>query len=68
MQKNVGGGDRLVRVLLGAALIGAGLGIVGGTVGTVIAAASLVPFATAALGWCPLYSLLGIRTCPLQRA
>ncbi len=65
--RNVGNADRLVRVLLGFGLIGVGLGVVGGTAGAVVAAASLVPFATAALGWCPLYSLLGVRTCPLQR-
>ncbi|MEX2375988.1 MAG: DUF2892 domain-containing protein [Dehalococcoidia bacterium] len=67
MSRNVGTADRLVRVALGIALLAVGLGVVGGTAGTVIAAISAVPFVTAAIGWCPLYSLLGVRTCPLQR-
>lgn len=27
----------------------------------------IVPLATAFLRWCPLYSVLGIRTCPSAR-
>jgi len=26
----------------------------------------VVPLATAALGWCPAYTLLGIKTCPTK--
>lgn len=68
MMRNVGLADRIARVVLGIGLLTVGLGVVGGTAGTVIAAASIVPFATAAVGWCPLYTILGVRTCPLQRA
>ena len=28
----------------------------------------VVPIATAILGICPIYGLLGLSTCPLQRA
>jgi hypothetical protein len=60
MDKNVGKIDKLLRVVVGLALIA--MVFVGpqtpwGWVG-------LVPLATAALGWCPLYTALGIRTCP----
>ncbi len=41
-------GDRVARVALGIGLLTVGLGVVGGTAGIVIAAASIVPFATAA--------------------
>lgn len=68
MSRNVGTADRIVRVLLGVALVGVGLGVMGGTGGMVLAAVSAVPFVTAAIGWCPLYALLGVKTCPLQRA
>ncbi|HHI80487.1 MAG TPA: DUF2892 domain-containing protein [Planctomycetes bacterium] len=57
--KNVGGIDRLLRVIVGAVLIA--LVFVGpktpwGWIG-------VVPLLTALIGFCPLYSLLGIKTC-----
>jgi len=59
MKSNVGGIDRIARILIGAVLvILAATGKVGvwGWIG-------LLPLATGALGWCPPYSLLGINTC-----
>ncbi len=56
---NVGGLDRVLRVVFGAALVlAAALGWVGwwGWIG-------LVPLLTGLLARCPAYSLLGIRTC-----
>ncbi len=63
MKSNVGGIDRILRVVLGLVLIGlAATGTIGawGWVG-------IVPLATAALGFCPLYTVLGFSTCPLKR-
>ena len=59
MGKNVGSVDRILRVIVGAVLIA--LVFVGpqtpwGWIG-------LIPIATALIGWCPAYRLLGIRTC-----
>jgi hypothetical protein len=62
MKSNVGGIDRILRVVLGLALIGmAAFGVIGawGWIG-------LVPLLTAAMGYCPLYTVLGFSTCPLQ--
>jgi len=28
----------------------------------------IVPLATGLIGWCPLYSVLGLSTCPAKRA
>lgn len=58
MKTNVGSVDRLIRIVAGLALLGAGLVLKSwwGAVG-------LVPLATAALRFCPLYPLLGISTC-----
>ncbi len=28
----------------------------------------LVPLATGLMGWCPLYTVLGLSTCPVKRA
>jgi hypothetical protein len=64
MTKNEGTLDRTLRVAAGLALIAlAWSGTIGawGWIG-------LVPLATGAVGWCPLYSMLGIRTCPMPRS
>ncbi len=64
MKTNVGGIDRALRIVLGLALIGLTLGGVIGAWGWL----GLVPLATAAMGFCPLYPMLGINTCPAKKA
>jgi len=62
MDKNVGNIDKVLRIVAGAVLIGLTLsGIIGvwGWIG-------VVPLATGLLGWCPAYTLLGIKTCPMS--
>jgi hypothetical protein len=59
---NVGGIDRILRIILGLALIGLTLA---GTIG-MWGWIGLVPLATAALGTCPAYTLLGINTCAVK--
>ncbi len=61
---NVGTIDRALRVVLGLALIALTLtGTIGawGWIG-------VVPLLTAAIGNCPLYSVLGLSTCPLKKS
>jgi glyoxylate carboligase len=63
MAANVGGIDKILRIVVGAGLIGAtaaGLLPVWGYIG-------IVPLATGLMGWCPAYTLLGIKTCPTQK-
>ena len=63
MTRNEGGMDRALRALLGLGLVGAtAAGAIGpwGWIG-------VVPLLTAAIGWCPLYTLLGINTCGMRR-
>jgi hypothetical protein len=61
MQCNVGTADKTIRLIVGAAIIGAGvyyqnwLGAIG-----------LVPVLTALMGWCPAYTLIGASTCKKQ--
>ena len=60
--KNAGTVDRALRAIVGLVLIALALtGTIGawGWIG-------VVPLVTAALGWCPAYTLLGIKTCPTQ--
>lgn len=63
MKTNVGGIDRILRIVIGLVLIAlAATGTVGvwGWIG-------VVPLATGALGSCPLYTVLGFNTCPMKR-
>lgn len=58
-QKNIGILDRLARVAIGAVLL---LGAITETMGP-WAFIGLIPLLTAAVGNCPLYSLIGLKTC-----
>lgn len=63
MTANVGGVDRVLRIVIGLILIA--LVFVGpktnwGWLG-------LIPLATGLFGFCGLYSLLGVNTCPARR-
>ena len=63
MKANVGGIDRIARIVVGLALIAlAATGTVGawGWIG-------VVPLLTGLIRWCPLYPLLGISSCPLKK-
>ena len=62
-KNNVGGIDRIVRILAGLVLIGLTLR---GTIG-VWGWIGVVPLLTAALGSCPLYTVLGFSTCPMKK-
>ena len=64
---NVGGIDRLLRIAIGAALLlwffldqGAGFWHWAKLIG-------LVPLATGLMSSCPLYSLIGLNTCPMKK-
>lgn len=63
MKSNVGGVDRVLRVVVGLALVVlAATGVVGlwGWIG-------VVPLLTGALGFCPAYTMFGWNSCPAQR-
>ncbi len=63
MKANIGTVDRVLRIVAGLALIAlAATGTIGawGYIG-------VVPLLTGALRFCPVYTLLGVRTCPLEK-
>lgn len=58
MKLNVGGADRILRIVIGAALVGAtalGAMPVWGYVG-------IIPLVTGLVGFCPLYPIMGYST------
>jgi hypothetical protein len=59
---NEAGWYRIARVALGVALLAVGFGVVGGTAGTVLGVVGLVPLVTGLVGYCPIYSVLHVRT------
>ena len=69
MKQNVGGVDRSIRGLVGIIAIALfALGILEGTLGIVVLVVGIVMLGTAAIGWCPPYSLLGINTCSVKES
>jgi Protein of unknown function (DUF2892) len=63
MTKNVGGIDRIIRIVVGIALIAAAAtGAIGvwGYIG-------VVALATGLMGWCPPYAILGFNTCSMKK-
>jgi hypothetical protein len=64
MKINVGGIDRLFRIVVGLAMIAfAATGTWG-----VWAYVGIVPLITGAIGMCPLYKVIGLNTCPMTKA
>lgn len=59
---NVGGIDRILRIVLGLVLIGLALA---GTIGA-WGFVGIVPLATALMRSCPVYTMLGLDTCPAK--
>lgn len=62
LPRNEGTVDRVVRVVIGLAL----LSLVFFGPQTLWGLLGLVPLLTGLAGSCPLYTLLGIKTCPMK--
>ena len=62
-EKNMGSADRAIRAVLGVLLVIAFFAWLSGTWAWVALIVGVVMLATAAMGSCPPYSLLGINTC-----
>lgn len=62
MGKNVGTLDRILRVIVGLGILS--LYFIGPQ--SPWALIGLVPLATAVIGFCPAYRLIGIRTCAMK--
>jgi Protein of unknown function (DUF2892) len=65
MKANVGSIDRMVRVVLGLALLSV-VFLVDSPVRW-IGLTGVVPLLTASMSFCPFYTVLGVSTCPAER-
>jgi hypothetical protein len=63
---NVGGIDRILRIVVGLALI-AGFFLNADAPMRWLYLIGIVPLATGLMSTCPLYSLLGLSTCPMKK-
>ena len=65
MKQNMGSIDRILRIILAAVF---GLlyfnGVVTGTLGVVLLVLGGVFVVTSLVGFCPLYKIFGLNTCP----
>jgi hypothetical protein len=65
--KNVGSIDRIIRIVLGVALLIAFFAMPEASYRWLLLI-GIVPLATALMGSCPLYSIFGISTCPMKKS
>lgn len=63
MTRNEGTADRIIRVVIGLALIASPLGLYGPDYASVWGWIGILPLVTGLVGVCPAYSVLGIKTC-----
>lgn len=71
MKKNMGNLDRIIRLVI--ALVIAGLLVtktvaISSTLGIILTIVAVIFSGTALISSCPLYSLVGLSTCPLDAA
>ncbi|MFN4010614.1 YgaP family membrane protein [Pannonibacter sp.] len=63
MSVNMGSIDRLLRVIVGLALLAFAFFGPADIAWKWVGYIGVVPLLTAAIGWCPAYTILGIKTC-----
>lgn len=66
MKKNMGGADRIIRLII-AAVIGYlfynGTLVIGTTLGVIGAIVAVIFLLTSVVSFCPLYRVVGLSTC-----
>lgn len=64
MKKNMGGADRIIRILL-AVVVGIlyWQGVITGTAAIILGVISIVFLLTSFISFCPLYAIVGLNTC-----
>ncbi len=67
MKKNMGSADRIIRLVLAAIAVFLYYnGTLAGTLGIVALVVASVFALTSLVGFCPLYRIVGLSTCPVS--
>ncbi|MBK8062949.1 MAG: DUF2892 domain-containing protein [Betaproteobacteria bacterium] len=66
MKSNVGGIDKILRIAAGLIVLGLFFVLEGNA--RYWALVGLVPLFTGLFNFCPLYSIIGVNTCPMKKA
>jgi uncharacterized membrane protein YtjA (UPF0391 family) len=68
MKPNMGGTDRIIRLIV-AAIVAVlyFTGTLTGTLGIVALVVSAIFVLTSLVSFCPLYTLIGLNTCPVKK-
>ncbi|MDX2005548.1 MAG: DUF2892 domain-containing protein [Meiothermus sp.] len=67
MKLNESNTDRIIRVVLAVVFFVLAFGPLSGIWAVVAGVLGVVMLGTAAVGFCPLYALFGINTCPVDQ-
>jgi len=68
MEKNMSGLDRGLRILIAVAVgVLYYTGVISGTLGIILGVVALIFLLTSFVSICPLYTVLGISTCPVDK-
>ena len=64
MKKNMGGADRIIRILIAAVVAYLYFDeIISGTLGIVLLVLAGIFLLTSLVSFCPLYTIFGVKTC-----
>ncbi len=68
MKKNMGSTDKIIRLILAAVFaVLFFTGTVTGLLGFVLLALGAIFVLTSLVGFCPIYALVGLNTCPVEQ-
>lgn len=69
MKKNMSSTDKTIRLVIAAVLVALFFtNVVTGTLGIILLGVAGVFTLTSLVSFCPLYTVLGISTCPVERS
>jgi hypothetical protein len=68
MKKNMGTADRVIRFLVAAVIVALYfLNVISGTLGIVLLVVGGIFLLTSFISFCPLYTIVGLSTCPAKK-
>ncbi|MEO5943140.1 MAG: DUF2892 domain-containing protein [Ferruginibacter sp.] len=69
MKKNMGNADRIIRFMVAAVVaILYFTNVISGTLAIVLGVVAIIFILTSFISFCPVYTLLGINTCPVKKS